>query len=311
MKHSTCVFVLLAAVLLPNVARAQLSPQEQQIAAKRLGEKVQRFEMWTDDAGNVNGLIFINHQGLTKAVGEKPGIDDSDLASLTHFPKLTAVNIEAQPVGDTGLAVLKQLPGLKQVGFHYMSKATGATASPDFIAVIDGMRDLEIIEIKHNFRMKAISVDKLKGPFPKTWRLVLDTPLTVEQTMHMIRLCPNVTDLQLHRTLVTPEQLAEIGKLLPKLEVLWLKTKGELQAGHLTALHHFSKLRIFSPQHFKNTIPYDAGWDSLSELPNLKRLEIADEAAVANAEPIRRLVKVRPELIVDDRITRSRNYNGL
>lgn len=311
MRFVTCLPALLFGALLPNAVCAQLSPQEQQAAARQLGEKVQRFEMWTDDAGNVTGLIFINHQGLTKSVGVKPGIHDLDLASLTQFPKLAAVNVEAQPVGDTGLAVLKRFPGMKQVGFHYMAKAAGAAASPDFINAIDGMRDLEIIEIKHNFRMKAINVDKLKGPFPKVWRLVLDTPLSAEQTTHMVRLCPSVTDLQLHRTLVTPEQLAEIGKLLPKLEVLWLKPKGELKAGHLTALHQFPNLRIFSPQHFKNSIPYEDGWDSLTRLPHLERLEIADEAAAANAEAIRRLSKERPKLVVDDELTRSRNYDGL
>ena len=148
MRFFTCLPALLLGALLQNAACAQLSPQEQQAAARQLGEKVQRFEMWVDAAGNVSGLIFINHQALTKSVGEKPGINDLDLASLTQFPKLAAVNVEAQPVGDSGLAVLKQFPGMKQVGFHYMAKAAGAAASPDFIAVINEMRDLEIIEIK-------------------------------------------------------------------------------------------------------------------------------------------------------------------
>ena len=311
MRIGLTMVSILVGGLWQGVAFAQVAAQEQQALANRIGENVQRFEMWTDATGNVTGLILINHQSLTKAVGERPGVDDSAFATLTQFPKLTAVNIEAQPVGDSGLAVLKRFPGMRQVGFHYMAKATGATASPDFITVIDEMHDLEIIEIKHNFRMKAINVDQLKGPFPKTWRLVLDTPITATQTMHMIRLCPNVTDLQLHRTGVTPTQLAEIGRLLPKLEVLWLKPKGELTAGHLAALQHFPNLRIFSPQHFKNSIPYEDGWDWLARLPNLQRLEIADEAATANAEPIRQLVKDRLKLIVESELTRSRNYNGL
>ncbi len=306
------VIALLPSVaLLASVAHAELSPQEQQAVARRLGDKVQRFEMWTDNDGNVTGLIFINHQSLTKSAGDKPGINDSDLTQLGRFPELAAVNFEAQPIGDGGLAVLKQFPRLKQVGFHYMAKAKGAQASPDFIAVIDRMRQLEILEIKHNFRMDAINVDKLEGPFPKVWRLVLDTPLTAEQTMHMMRLCPNVTDLQLHRTPITPEQLAEIGKLLPKLEVLWLKPKGDLKAEHLAALEQFPKLRILSLQQFKNTVPYEGGWALLTRLGDLQRLELSDQEVFANAEAIQRLRQSHPKLVIDGKLTRSRNYNGL
>lgn len=299
------------ALWLPTTPNANTSGQEQQATAKALGEKVQRFEMWTDDNGNVTGLIFINHQALTESTGEKPGIVDADLRKLSQFPKLTAVNFEAQPIGDAGLQTLKRFPRLKQIGFHYMAKAKGANASPDFISVIDGMRDLEIIEIKHNFRMKAINVQKLKGPFPEVWRLVLDTPLTAEQTMHMIRLCPNVTELQLHRTDVTPEQLAEIGVQLPKLKVLWLKPKHGITAEQLASLKNFPNLQIFSPQSFKQPVPFQSGWDVLVSLSQLERLEIAKSARKQNAHAIDQLLQQRPKLRVDSRLTRSRNYKGL
>ena len=303
--------VVLACTLLQCALHAELNGNEQQTLAQTLGEKVQRFEMWTDDDGNVSGLIFINHQALTESAGEKPGITDVDLLQLAKFPKLRAVNFEAQPIGDRGLQVLKQLPLLKQVGFHYMAKADGANASPDFISWIDGMRDLEIIEIKHNFRMKSINVQELVGPFPNVWRLVLDTPLTAEQTLHMIQLCPNVTDLQLHRTEVTAEQLAEIGKLLPKLTVLWLKPKQGVTAEQLTALRNFEGLRIFSPQSFKQAVPYSTGWDALISLPQLERVEIADSDQRQNADAIERVKQQRPKLRFDSRLTRSRNYEGL
>ncbi|MEQ8784830.1 MAG: hypothetical protein RIC55_00965 [Pirellulaceae bacterium] len=287
------------------------SVQEQQSLARRLGEKVQRFEMWTDDEGNVTGLIFINHQALTRSAGEKPGVNDDDLARLAGFPKLTAVNFEGQPIGDRGLAVLKRFPGLKQAGFHYMAKAEGASASPDFITVVDGMRDLEILEIKHNFKMPAINVHKLKGTFPKVWRLVLDTPLSAEQTMHLVSLCPNVTDLQLHRSPLSAEQLSEFARRLPKLEVLWWKPKGRLLPEHLTAIKGFTRLRIFSPQHFKNSLDYEQTWRRLAEMPSLERLEIAGDGAEANRAALQRLKTARPDLVIDSKLTRSRNYEGL
>ena len=106
-----------------TVAKSDDSPAQQQMIARSLGEKVQRFEMWTDDDGNVTGLIFINHQSLTKSVGERPGITNQDLEQLKRFPRLTAVNFESQPIGDQGLKVLKGFPRMKQVGFHYMAKA--------------------------------------------------------------------------------------------------------------------------------------------------------------------------------------------
>ena len=284
---------------------------EQQTVAQRLAAKSQRSEVWSDKQGNVTGLIFINHQALTNSAGNKPGVSDADLAELSKLPDLTAINLEAQPVGDSGLQVLRQFPRMKQVGFHYMGKADGAGATPDFITVIDGMRDLEIVEIKHNFRMQAVNIEKLKGPFPRVWRLVLDTPVTADQTLHMIRLCPNVTDLQLHRTDVSAKQLAGIGRLLPRLEVLWFKPKRELTAGHLTAISQFPKLRILSPQHFKNELPFERGWDALASHDSLQRLEIAGRSATANRNAIDRLKRARPSLVVDSRLTRSRNYDGL
>ena len=307
MRWLLCLLILSMSL----AANAESPAEKQQSIAKGLGEKVQRFEMWTDDDGNVTGLIFINHQALTKSTGEKPGITDADLWKLTQFPKLTAINLEAQPIGDAGVQALKEFPHLKQVGFHYMAKAKGASASADFISVIDGMRDLEIIEIKHNFRMKAIHVQRLKGPFPKVWRLVLDTPLTAKQTMHIIRLCPNVKGLQLHRTEVTARQLAEIGGLLPKLEVLWLKPKQGVTADKLTSLREFQRLRIFSPQSFRHEVSFEGGWDALISLPRLERLEIADSSRKQNAQAIDQLRERRPALKVDSRLTRSRNYEGL
>lgn len=76
------LLVCLAGLCLRSALNAQSPESEQQTFAGRLGEKVQRFEMWTDDQGNVTGLIFINHQALTNSVGEKPGITDTDLQRI-------------------------------------------------------------------------------------------------------------------------------------------------------------------------------------------------------------------------------------
>lgn len=287
-----------------------LSPAQQRSLAEEFAAKAQQSEIWTDDDGNVTGLILINHQALDKQSPGKPGIDDSDLAKLPQFPKLTAINLEAQAVGDMGLAVLADMPQLKQVGFHYMGKNPGASVTADCVSVIDGKPELEILEIKHNFKVDAFTIEKITTEMPKVWRLVIDTPITAEQTMHLIRLCPNVRDLQLHRSNCTPGQLAEIGRLLPNLEVLWWKPKGGLEAEDLAALAEFKKLRIFSPQQFKNQLAFEGGWDALLNVPSLERVEVSirdDENGVA----LRRLLEAKPELEIDSKLTRSRNYDGL
>lgn len=313
--------MLLIALLFSALqSMAEDAPLSQQQFAKQLGDKVQRFEMWTDNEGNVTGLVLINHQSLTKSVGPRPGIDDGDLRKLVAFPRLTALTLESQPVTDEGLAVLRKFPGLTQVGFHYMGKARATFAadrelpavSPEFVTVIDGMKELEILEIKHNFKVDAIAVDKLVGPFPGVWRLVIDTPITAEQTMHLIRLCPAVTDLQLHRTGITADQVAEIGRLLPNLEVFWFKPRGgKLLPEHLAALSGYKRLRIYSPQQFRNEVAFEGGWDVFAALPRIERLEIESRPASLNRNAITALKMVKPDLVVAPDLTRSRNYQGL
>lgn len=289
---------------------AALNPEAQQALAEELTAKAQKSEIWKDDAGNITGLIFINHQALDKDAPGKPGIDDADLQKLSQFPKLTALNLEAQAVGDEGLAVLSEMPNLKQLGFHYMAKNPKASATADCAALINGKPELEILEIKHNFRMDSFAIEKITTPMPKVWRLVLDTPLSAEQTLHLIRLCPNVTDLQLHRSRCTPEQLVEIGKLLPNLEVLWWKPKGELEAAALEAISGFQNLRIFSPQQFRNQLPFENGWDALLDASSLERIEVAIKDDI-NGSALKRLLKQKPSLEIDPKLTRSRNYGGL
>jgi hypothetical protein len=301
---------VLAVSILTAAAQGELSASGQKALAEKMAAKAQQSEIWTDEDGNVTGLIFINHQALDKKAPGRPGINDSDLMMLDRFPKLTAVNFEAQAIGDEGLSILAKLPQLKQIGLHYMGKNPKATATPACAAFLDGKPDLEILEIKHNFRMDAFDIGKITTPMPKVWRLVLDTPLTPEQTLHLIRLCPNVRDLQLHRTACTADQLKEFGRLLPKLEVLWWKPGGGLSPDHLTALRGFEKLRIFSPQHFRNQLPYEDGWDALLEVKALERLEVEirdDE----NGRALKQLLAARPGLEIDAKLTRSRNYNGL
>ena len=72
----------------------------------------------------------------------------------------------------------------------------------------------------------------------------------------------------------------------------------------------FSELRLFSPQHFKEQLPYEGGWEALAALPKLERIEMSlneDE----NGAALKRLMEAKPGLEVDGKLTRSRNYDGL
>lgn len=74
-----CILPMLLA-LVPLTAQSQLSPVSQLALAEQIAAKAQRSAIWRDEAGNVTGLILINHQALTREAGEKPGINDADLA---------------------------------------------------------------------------------------------------------------------------------------------------------------------------------------------------------------------------------------
>lgn len=95
---------LLMVLVLPTIVIANDAPHEQQKLARELGEKVQRFEIWTDEKGNVTGLIFINHQALTKTSGVKPGITDADILKLARFPKPSRMAWNRVPVIPSNLS---------------------------------------------------------------------------------------------------------------------------------------------------------------------------------------------------------------
>ncbi len=114
--------ILLA--LLPLLAHGQLLPEKQQALAARMAAKVHRAEVWKDEKGNITGLILINHQALTRQTGEKPGVNDADLARLNEFPELTAINLEAP-----GLLVMRIICGA-EVPKPRMARLPAARAWP-------------------------------------------------------------------------------------------------------------------------------------------------------------------------------------
>ncbi len=64
------IFRIFASLWLLSVQlHAALSPLAQQDLARSMGQKVQRFEMTTDDSGNVTGLVFVNHGGFDLGAG--------------------------------------------------------------------------------------------------------------------------------------------------------------------------------------------------------------------------------------------------
>jgi hypothetical protein len=80
---------------------------------------------------------------------------------------------------------------------------------------------------------------------------------------------------------------------------------------HLAALAGFDQLRIFSPQQFKEPLPFEDGWDALLDVRALERLEGLDAQDARLGDAARALVSARPGLTITRSLTRSRNYRGL
>ncbi|MEZ6129470.1 MAG: hypothetical protein R3C59_12370 [Planctomycetaceae bacterium] len=93
--------------------------------------------------------------------------------------------------------------------------------------------------------------------------------------------------------------------MLPKLEVFWFKPPGDLKAGHLAALQHFPKLRIYSPQQYKNQLPYKNGWHHLLKVPTLQRLEIAGSREGTNGSAMESLKQARLQLEINEPLGRK------
>lgn len=269
-------------------------------------KKVYKLNLDWDDEGNVTEIRFSNHQVYRGDQPEKQGVTDADMKGLPAFPKLKDVGWEKQRVGNAGTAVLKQMPDIEQVRFHYMAgwfrdHDQREKIDADFMLVVDGFRKLKHLELKHLFALDATSVDKFEHEFPALEYVELDCESAGPEALHLIALAPKLKGLELHRTTLTDEEFSKLIDLAPNLVYMELKPRGHREGyitgaslRHVARLEHLQVLRL-SHAGWK-PLGYDSGLEHLVGMKSLKTLWLS-KGIVSRAD-LAKLRKARPDLTI-------------
>lgn len=312
-------FVLVVARLL---AAEPVEGATQKEIAEKLGSLALAHSVELDDDGNVIRFGASNHAGIHHRDGSrpaKPGIDDEAFAAVLKFPKLRAIFLEKQPLTDAGYALLKQLPELKDVRLHHINDKQFADtlkgATSDAILIANDMPNLKTLEIKHCFGLQEDNSDELK-PQAELEKLEIDVPWSKEKVVPFVLGCPKVKNLQLHRTSITNEQLAAIGKTLGELELIELRPAwpANLTAAGLAGLREHPKLRAVLLSLDWGPLPWENGLQHLAIIPNLEYVEINVKGITPDSEGIEQLRQMRPDITVRlgrDVLTGTKGYEPI
>ena len=216
-----------AFVCATNAAR----PSEMEIAEK-LAAKCGYAQIGHDGEGHVTGLQFVNRKAYVEQaewLGEEvkevvneggkdlPQLADADLSELFKLPHLRFLKLDNMMITGAGYRSLKDLKQLEYLGLHGIDrKELGDAVDPTCILVANELPNLRRFDYKHNFRMREVPVEKLRGN-DRLEYLHLDNACCESSIMPFILGCPNLTRLELHRTGLTAHDLARIvntnGKL--------------------------------------------------------------------------------------------------
>ena len=291
--------------------------ENQRELAERLGALVEGYDVQTDDAGNVVLLALSNHPIHRKdnKAPPAPGVRDDDLKALLKMPRLRTVFLEKQPITNAGYAMLTRLPELTDLRLHYLNDKlfrdrkgyTYPLADANAALVVNELRrPLKVLEIKHCFAIRDVSIDRLK-PQPELEKLELDATFAGPKAVRFILGSPKVRNLQLHRTTMSDAELVCVLKGLPALEVLELRPAGPrdrkakpITARSLRGLEGHKKLRaVYMGINWPGTV-YEGG---LAQLAGIQTLEVVDlhdaQPKVTREHPaVKRLHKARPDVTI-------------
>lgn len=296
-----------------------VSSSEQKALIEKLRAKLDELTVVYDNDGNVIRLKCYNGRLDESASSDQyTGVTDSDMEAMLAFYKLESIWLEAQLVTDAGIAYLARFPNLTEARFHYMNRRGAGLAealqregrpnpsvpqcTPDFILPLDAHRNLEVLEIKHNFKLSGTSVDKLSG-FPALERLVLDNGSAAPPAVDFIVKCPRLRVLQLHRTKFSNTDFEEAVAALPDLEELWLRPDGRMSTAGLETLRGHARLEDFRTEF---------GWlegdpDALDPLVDCPALtQICWAKGKAHPTAVKRFAQARPDVTIQDWCSQSR-----
>lgn len=271
----------------------ETSPEEQQVLIDRLIPKFDETEIEYDSSRNVVHVKFLNHKE-----SERSRLNDNDMKDLRTLCQLQSIWLEGQGVTDEGIAVLAEFPKLTEARFHYMNRLM-PRVTPDFISPIAVHRDLRVLEIKHNFGSplnNETSVHTLDG-FPLLERLVLDNAAAGPEAVSLIRKCPRVKTLQLHRTSMSDSDFQNVVDALPLLDTLWLRPiRNNMTEIGLEALRGHTSLEVVGMNLDFQDFESETALAPFVSIPTLKKFRFVD---IENLQPAYRWFhEQRPDVLI-------------
>ncbi|WP_319592423.1 hypothetical protein [uncultured Draconibacterium sp.] len=295
----TSLFHILFSVVLGDSTQLDLVCQMEKNTAKT--------EFVADNQENVTCLFFSNHKNWEHNNPGTFGITDKDMSLLKNFPELKSIKLEMQRVTSAGCQELKNCSKIEELMFHYMDyqfskRQQDSLINPDFMLVANAFcKQLQVLEIKHNFRLKTTRIGDLK-PMPKLRRLVLDNTSAESVAVPFIRSCQALEELELHRTKIRNSEVDKILGDLTKLEKLWIRPENgdypqKIDYQVIRSIGHLEHLKELMLKLNIGTLPFENGLEYLVPMKSLKKL-ILNSDYTRDTESIALLHKYRPDLTI-------------
>jgi hypothetical protein len=265
-------------------------PTEMEIA-EQLAAKCGYAQIGHDEEGRVTGLLFRTGKAyweppewfgkkVKEVVAEKdakrPQLTDAELPLLGKLPNLKFLKLDGMLITGKGYWSLKELKQLEYLGLHAIDrKELGEKVDPTCILVANELPNLRRFDYKHNFRIRRVPADKLKGT-QKIEYLHLDNAGSKSSIVPFILACPNLKRLELHRTGITPKDLAKIVAANKKLTDIRIRPQNDrgLQPSDLKLLTDLPALETlcFGGQYNRMTFDGDNDLAHISRIKTLKSI---------------------------------------
>lgn len=289
----------------------------QKQAAEALCARAVTSKVVFDPEGNVTKLAISNHDASRqeKIQPLPEPLSAENFRRVVDLAKLEAIGLEMQQLGDAELALLGQLPELRDVRLHYMwGRKKGGTATEDAPLFINNLaRPLRVLELKHNFSIEGGCMPKLK-PQPELEKLELDLGYATNDAVPFIVAAPKLRNLQLHRTTISDERFQEVLAALPALEMLEVRPLGggenPITGKSLRGLRANPRLQLVRLGMNWKQLPFEGGLDVFVDHPGIRYLvlEPSDPKAFTLDDPaIQELHAKRPDIRI---VVRGKSLGG-
>jgi hypothetical protein len=276
-------------------------PTEMEVAGQ-LAARCGYAQIGHDEEGRVTGLLFRTGKAyweppewlgkkVREVVAEKdakrPQLTDADLPMLGKLPNLKFLRLDGMLITGKGYWSLKELKQLEYLGLYAIDrKEMGDKVDPTCILVANELPNLRRFDYKHNFRIRRVPADKLKGT-EKIEYLHLDNAGSRSSIVPFILACPNLKRLELHRTGIMPKDLAKIVAANKKLTDIRIRPQNDrgLQPSDLKLLTALPALETLCFGGQYNRMTFD-GENDLAHISRIKTLKSIVAPARKREDPV-------------------------